>query len=430
MTDGRAGRPRVVVVGGGFGGLEAARSLRGAAVNVTLVDRRNHHLFQPLLYQVATAALSPADIASPIRHVLRKAANVEVVMGNVVDVDVPGRSVLLADGEQLDYDFLVLAPGAVDRYFGHDEWAPDAPGLKSIEDALEIRRRFLTAFEAAEREEDPRARRAMLTAVVVGGGATGVEMAGAMAEMARHSLVRDFRRIDPSTARIILVEGGPRVLPAYDPSLSAHAEDDLRRRGVEVRTGAMVSSIQDGAVRVGEDEVIPARTVVWAAGVAGAPLGAKLGAPLDRIGRVIVEPDMTLPDHPEIFVIGDLAAAPDGAGGFLPGLAPVAQQQGRWIAEGIRRSLDGRRPRPFVYRDRGKMATIGRAAAVAEIGKVKLRGFVAWLTWLFVHVLFLIGFRNRVFVMLEWAWAYLTWQRGARLITGRAVKSGRGIEGP
>lgn len=430
MRDGTAGRPRVVVVGGGFGGLEAARSLRGAAVHVTLVDRRNHHLFQPLLYQVATAALSPADIASPIRHVLRKAANVEVVMGEVVDVDVQGRGVLLADGERLEYDFLVLAPGAVDRYFGHDEWAPDAPGLKSIEDALEIRRRFLTAFEAAEREEDPGARRAMLTAVVVGGGATGVEMAGAMAEMARHSLVRDFRRIDPSTARIILVEGGPRVLPAYDPSLSAHAEDDLRRRGVEVRTGAVVSSIEDGAVRVGDDEVIPTRTVVWAAGVAGAPLGAKLGVPLDRIGRVVVGPDLTLPDHPEVFVIGDLAAAPDGAGGFLPGLAPVAQQQGRWVAEGIRCAVGGRPRRPFVYRDKGKMATIGRAAAVAEIGKLKLRGFVAWLVWLFVHVLFLIGFRNRVSVMLEWAWAYLTWQRGARLITGRSVKSGRGIEGP
>lgn len=429
MTDRSAGDPRVVIVGGGFGGLEAARRLRRAPVRVTVIDRRNHHLFQPLLYQVATAALSPADIASPIRHVLRKADNIEVMLGEVVDVDAVGRSVGLADGTRIDYDYLVLAPGAVDQYFGHGEWAPDAPGLKSIEDALEIRRRFLTAFEVAEREEDPDVRRALLTAVVVGGGATGVEMAGAMAEMARHSLIRDFRRIDPATARIILLEGGPRVLPAYDPALSAHAEDDLRRRGVEVRTGTMVTDIDEGTVWIG-DERIPARTVVWAAGVAGAPLGAELGVPLDRTGRVIVEPDLSVPGCPELFVIGDLAAAGDGAGGYLPGLAPVAQQQGRLVAENISRAIDARPREPFVYRDKGKMATIGRAAAVAQIGKLQLRGFVAWLTWLFVHVLFLIGFRNRVAVMLEWAWAYLTWQRGARLITGRSVKSGRGIEGP
>jgi NADH dehydrogenase len=409
--------PHVVVVGGGFGGLSAARALRNAPVRVTLVDRRNHHLFQPLLYQVATATLSPADIASPIRAILRHQKNAEVLLAEVVDADVEGRTVLLADGSRVSYDFLVVATGATHAYFGHEEWAPLAPGLKTVEDALEIRRRFLLAFEAAEQEPDPGARRALLTAVVVGGGATGVEMAGSLAEVARHSLVRDFRHVDPSSARILLLEGGPRILPAYDPALSAYAESDLRARGVEVRTGSIVTRVEADAVWVGEER-IPARNVVWAAGVSASPLGARLGAKTDRAGRVQVEPDLSLPGRPEVFVIGDLAhrAGPDGRP--LPGLAPVATQQGRAAAKNIRRTL-AREPRaPFRYRDKGTMATIGRGSAIAEVGELKLQGFLAWLAWLFVHILFLIGFRNRLLVLLQWAWSYLTWQRGARLITG------------
>jgi NADH dehydrogenase len=424
MAERTSDLPHVVIVGGGFGGLAAARALKGAPVRATLIDRRNHHLFQPLLYQVATAALSPADIASPIRHVLRKNTRLEVVMAEVVRVDRERRRVVLDDGEAIAYDFLILAAGAVDRYFGHDEWAARAPGLKSVEDALELRRRFLLAFEAAEREPDPDTRRSLLTAVIVGGGATGVEMAGAMAEMARHSLVRDFRKIDPSTARIVLLEGGPRVLPNYHESLSRRAEEDLRRRGVEVRTRSIVTRIDGQAVWVGESR-IPARTVVWAAGVAGSPLGATLALPLDRMGRVPVEPDLSVAGNPELFVIGDLAAATDEQGKPLPGVAPVAQQQGRWAARNIRRAVSGRPSERFRYRDKGTMATIGRGAAVAEIGKVRLRGMIAWLTWLFVHVLFLIGFRNRVAVLMEWAWAYVTWQKGARLITSTS-----GAEGP
>jgi NADH dehydrogenase len=411
------GLPRVVIVGGGFAGLEAARSLARVPVRVTLIDRRNHHVFQPLLYQVATAALSPADIASPIRQVLRRQRRVEVVMAEVVGVDVSRRQVTLEDGTHEPYDFLVLAPGAVDSYFGHDEWARFAQGLKTVEDALEIRRRFLLAFEAAEREDDAAARRALLTVVVVGGGPTGVELAGAMAEMARHSLVKDFRRIDPSTTRIVLLEGMERILPMYDPALSARAEEDLRRRGVEVHTGAMVSEIDADAVRIGEER-IETRMVVWAAGVGGSPLASALGVELDRLGRVTVEADLSLPGHPEVFVIGDIGAAAGEDGEPLPGLAAVAQQEGRWAARNIALSVAARQREPFRYRDRGTMATIGRGAAVAEIAGLQLRGAIAWLTWLFVHILLLIGFRNRVMVMLQWAWSYLTWQRGARLITG------------
>jgi NADH:ubiquinone reductase (H+-translocating) len=410
-------RPRVVIVGGGFGGLEAARTLRRAPVRVVLVDRRNHHLFQPLLYQVATAALSPADIASPIRQILRRQRETEVVMAEVVGVDRGARALLLSDGERIGYDFLVIATGAVDQYFGHPEWAEVAPGLKTIDDALEIRRRFLLGFEAAEREPDPVARQALLTTVVVGAGPTGVEMAGAMAEMARHSLIRDFRRIDPSTARVILLEGGERILAAYAPALSARAEEDLRRRGVEVRKRSIVTRITAEGVYVG-DEYISTRNVIWAAGVAGSPLGAALGSELDRAGRVKVEGDLSLPGHPEIFVIGDLASAAGEDGDPLPGLAPVAKQQGRWAAENILRTLRGEERRAFRYRDRGSMATIGRGAAIAVIGRVQLKGLLAWLAWLFVHVMSLVGFRNRVAVFMEWAWAYLTWQRGARLITG------------
>jgi NADH:ubiquinone reductase (H+-translocating) len=413
-----AGRgPRVVIVGGGFAGLAAARGLRRAPVRVTLVDRRNHHVFQPLLYQVATAALSPADVSAPIRGILRRHANLEVRMAEVVDVDLRARAVVLAGGDRLVYDFLVIATGATHAYFGHPEWAPLAPGLKTIEDATDIRRRFLLAFEAAEREDDPEARRALLTFVVVGAGPTGVELAGAMAEIARHSIVRDFRRIDPATARIVLVEGGPRVLPAYHPSLAAYAERALGRIGVEVRTGAVVTRVDPEGVEIGEER-IATRNVVWAAGVTASPLGTRLGAPLDRSGRVRVTPDLTVPGHPEIHVTGDLAGLDGPDGRPLPGVAPVANQQGRHAARNVRLALRGRPLRPFRYVDRGSMATIGRNAAVLEAGRLKMKGLPAWLAWLFVHIFALIGFRNRAMVMLQWAWSYLTWQRGARLITG------------
>jgi NADH:ubiquinone reductase (H+-translocating) len=410
-------RPKVVVIGGGFAGLNAARALRRTEADVLLVDRRNHHLFQPLLYQVATAALSPAEIASPIRGVLRRQRNAEVVLGEVVRIRMASREVELGDGTRLPYDYLVVATGAVDQYFGHSEWVELAPGLKSIDDATEIRRRFLLAFEAAEREEDEETRRALLTTVVIGGGPTGVEMAGAMAEMARHSLVRDFRRIDPTTARILLVEGGERILPAYPPPLSAHAEKALRKRGVEVRKGALVTRIEPDSVYVG-DERIETRSVVWSAGVAASPLGKALGVPVDRIGRVEVEADLSVPGHPEIFVVGDLASSVGPDGKPLPGLAPVAIQQGKATGRNIARLIAGQPTRPFRYLDKGTMATVGRGAAIADVRGLHLHGLIAWFAWLFIHIYFLIGFRNRIAVMLEWAWAYLSWQRGARLITG------------
>jgi NADH:ubiquinone reductase (H+-translocating) len=432
-TDGAASPPRVVVVGGGFGGLYAARALRRAPVHVTLIDRRNHHLFQPLLYQVATAALSPADIAAPIRHVLRRQANAEVLMAAVVDVDRARRSVVLADGRRIPYDFLIVATGARHDYFGHDEWAEIAPGLKDIEDATEIRRRLLLAFEAAEQEPDAAERSAQLTFVVVGAGPTGVELAGAMAEIARRSLVEDFRRIDPTTARILLLEGGERVLPTYPEDLSGHARRSLERLGVEVRTGAQVTRLEPDAVFVG-DERIPARNVVWAAGVQASPLGARLGAPTDRVGRVAVDPDLSIPGDPDVFVIGDLAAFRHQGDGPLPGVAPVAMQQGTAAARNLVRSLRGQPREPFRYRDRGSMATVGRAAAVAQMGRVKLHGMLAWLAWIFIHILFLIGFRNRIIVFIHWASSYLTFQRGARLITGQVgpdlAPAGRVIGAP
>jgi NADH:ubiquinone reductase (H+-translocating) len=412
-----AERPRVVIIGGGFAGLSAARALKDAPVRVTLVDRRNHHLFQPLLYQVATAALSPADIASPIRGVLRRQANAEVVLGEIVDVAPRQKHVDLADGARLPYDFLVVATGAVDQYFGNLDWPEFAPGLKSVDDAVEIRRRFLLAFEAAERETDPEAQRALLTMVVIGAGPTGVEMAGSMAEVARRSMVRDFRNIDPANACIILLEGGERVLPAYSPKLSAKAEEALRKRGVEVRTRALVTAIDADAVYVG-DERIPTRNVIWAAGVAASPLGRRLGAETDRMGRVKVAEDLSVPEMDGVFVIGDLAAVEDRSGEPLPGLAPVALQQGDAAGKNIARLVAGKPTQPFRYRDRGTMATIGRGDAIAQVGPFKLWGFPAWIAWIFIHVFFLVGFRNRVAVMMEWAWAYLTWQRGARLITG------------
>lgn len=409
--------PNVVVVGGGFGGLWAARALRRANVTVTVVDRRNHHLFQPLLYQVATAALSPADIAAPIRSVLRRQRNAEVVMGEVVDVDRAARQILLADRTVIPYDYLIVATGATHAYFGHPEWEPIAPGLKTIDDATEIRRRLLLAFEAAEQEDDAAERRALLTFVIVGAGPTGVEMAGALAEIARNALVRDFRHIDPRTARIILVEGGNRVLPAYDARLSAYAQRALERKGVEVRTNAMVTGIEDGAVFVG-DERIGARNVVWAAGVTASPLGKKLDAPTDRVGRVEVLPDLSVPGDPRVFVIGDLASLAGEDGRPLPGVAQVAMQMGRRAAANIVADVRGAPRTPFRYFDKGNMATIGRRAAVLESGRFKVKGWFAWMAWLFIHVVSLIGFRNRISVFVQWAWSYVTWQRGARLITG------------
>jgi len=409
--------PHVVVIGGGFGGLECTRQLRKAPVRVTLIDRRNFHLFQPLLYQVATASLSPADIASPIRTILRNQKNAQVWMGEVSDVDPEAREVRLADGVAVPYDMLVLATGVTHAYFGRDDWAARAPGLKTVDDATEIRRRFLLAFESAEREADPDERRRLLTFVIVGAGPTGVELAGAMAEIARQVMPTDFRSIDTTTTRILLLEGVERVLPTYPPELSARAQAQLEALGVEVRTGARVTEIEDDHVMVGAER-IDARTVFWAAGVEASSLGAALGVETDRAGRVVVEPDCSVPGHPEVFVVGDLASLTQDDGSTVPGVAQGALQMGRHAARMIRRDLRGEAREPFRYRNKGDLATIGRAAAVAHIGRAKLSGFVAWVIWVVVHILYLIGFRNRILVMLQWAWAYLTYQRGIRLITG------------
>ncbi len=406
--------PHVVIVGGGFGGLEAAKALASSKVRITLVDRRNHHVFQPLLYQVATAALPPANIASPIRRIFRGRDNIEVLLGEVESVDVAGRLVRLTDGE-LGYDYLILASGATHGYFGRDDWAEFAPGLKSIEDATSIRSRVLLAYEEAEREPDARRRREWTTFVVVGGGPTGVELAGALAEIARHDLLHEFRRFNPARSRVILVEAGPRVLPAYAEDLSASARRQLEGLGVEVRTGAKVTAI-DGEGVTTDTGHIAARTVLWAAGVQGSPVARTLGAPLDRAGRVRVGPDLSLPGAPEVFVIGDLAAF-EQDGQQLPGVAPAAMQGGRHAARAILASIAGKARRPFRYADKGSLATIGRAAAVAQVGKIHLSGLIAWLAWCLIHVFFLIGFRNRVVVMLEWGWLYLFHDRGSRLIT-------------
>ncbi len=409
--------PTVLILGGGFGGLKAARTLRSAPVRVVVVDRQNHHLFQPLLYQVATATLSPADIAAPIRHILRSHRNAEVVLGEVTAVALDTRLAKLADGMAIPYDFLILAAGSRSSYFGRDEWAGLAPGLKTLEDALEIRRRFLLTFERAEQETDPELRREWLTFVIVGGGPTGVELAGTLKEMARLSLPREFRRIRTDRARVILVEAGPSILANFGTGLSEKAVRALEHIGVEVRLGQPITDIDEHAVQLG-GERIPTRTVIWAAGVSAVPLGASLGAAVDRIGRVIVEPDLSLPDHPEVFAIGDMAAFLHGPGGALPGVAPVAIQQGVRAAENILATLGHRSRRVFEYQDRGSMATLGRGKAVAHIGRLSFSGYPAWLAWLFVHLMLLVDFRSRVFVFFEWLWAYLTTQPRARLILG------------
>ncbi len=409
-------KPQIVIVGGGFGGLAAARALAEGPGQVTLLDRHNHHLFQPLLYQVATAGLSPAEIASPIRRILSAQRNVTVLLAEATAVEPEAKRLRLADGD-LSYDQLILATGATHSYFGRDDWAIHAPGLKTLDDALEIRRRVLFAFEKAEREVDAERRRQWLTLVVVGGGPTGVEMAGALAEIARHTLPGDFRHIDPKSARVVLVEAGPRVLSAYPPDLSESARRQLEALGVHVWTGAAVTGVDAEGVQMGADR-LAARTVVWAAGVEASPLARSLGVQLDRAGRVQVEPDLSVPGRPDIFVIGDLAAI-ESDGRAVPGVAPAAVQMGRHAAANVLRRLRGEPTAAFRYRDKGSLATVGRSRGVALIGRLKLSGFLAWAAWLFVHIVFLIGFRNRFVVLFTWMWAYLTYERSARLIVGR-----------
>lgn len=409
-------KPRVVVVGAGFGGLHTARKLAHSPVRITLIDRKNHHTFQPLLYQVATAGLSPGDIAAPIRWIVRGRHNIEVLLGEVQEFDLEKRLVKLADLD-IPYDYLVVAAGATHAYFGHPEWEPFAPGLKTIEDALEIRRRVLLAFELAERQAASGQPPMQLNFVIVGGGPTGVELAGTLAEISRQVLANEFHAIDPKMTRLILLEGGPRVLPTYPEDLSRSAEEQLRHLGVEVRTSAMVTNVEAAAVHMGETR-LPAAVILWVAGVAASPLGKKLGTPLDRAGRVLVNPDLSIPSHSEVFVIGDLASLKDTHGRILPGVAPVAMQEGSAAARNIVRDLRGQARENFHYFDKGNLATIGRAAAVAQFGKVHISGFVAWLSWLFIHIFFLIGFRNRMIVLIQWAWSYSTYERGARLITG------------
>jgi NADH:quinone reductase (non-electrogenic) len=415
MAQTTTGRPRVVIVGAGFGGLEAAKKLGCEDVQVTIVDRTNYHLFQPLLYQVATAALSPADIAAPVRAILSKCRNMEVLLADVRSVDPAAKKIQLSDGE-LSYDFLILATGARHSYFGHPEWEKLAPGLKSLEDAVEIRRRIFMAFEYAERTTDEAARKAAMTFAVVGGGPTGVEMAGAIAEIARHSLSRDFRHIDPSQARVILIEGEPLVLASFPVDLRASAMKQLKDLGVEVFTGVHATNLSDAGLQVG-DEFIPCRVKIWAAGNTASSLGKSLGVPLDKAGRVLVNDDLSVPGYPEIQVIGDLANFSHQGKQPLPGVSPVAMQQGRQAARNILATIAGRKPGRFWYWDKGNMATIGRNKAVADLNFVHFTGFPAWLVWLFVHVLFLVGFRNRLAVIFQWAWAYLTFDKGARLIT-------------
>jgi len=408
-------KPHVIIVGAGFGGLEAAKKLACTDVRVTVIDRTNYHLFQPLLYQVATAALSPADIAAPVRAILSKCRNVEVILAEVESVDVETKKVKTVDLE-MDYDYLIIATGARHSYFGHNEWEKLAPGLKSLEDAIELRRRILLAFEYAEKTPDEAARRAAMNFVIIGGGPTGVEMAGAIAEISRYTMARDFRHINPSEARVILIEGEPRLLAAYPPDLSESARKQLADLGVEVRTSTRATNLTDAGVQIG-DEFIPCRVKIWAAGNNASFVGKTLGVPSDRAGRVIVNDDLTIPGRPEVQVIGDLANFPHQTGQPLPGISPVAMQQGRHAARNVLAMIQGRKPQRFRYWDKGTMATIGRNKAVADLKFVHLSGLPAWLAWLFVHIVFLVGFRNRLLVLVQWAWAYLTFDKGARLIT-------------
>jgi NADH dehydrogenase len=409
--------PHVVILGCGFGGLAAAKALAGAPVRVTLIDRENHHLFQPLLYQVATAGLASVAIAAPIRHIFRGQRNVTTLLAEALTIDAPGRLVALEDGSALAYDYLVVAAGATHSYFGHDAWARLAPGLKTLDDAMEIRARILLAYERAERATDPAEQRRLLTFVVVGGGATGVELAGTLAEIARHTLRDEFRRIDSRDARVVLVEGADRVLPTYPPDLSEKARRQLDRLGVQVCTSAFVTAIDADGVQFGGVRMA-AGTVVWAAGIAASPLGRALGVPLDRAGRVAVAPDLSIPGHPEVFVIGDLATVTSD-GKPVPGIAPAAKQMGRCAARNILARLRGASTHAFRYRDYGSLATIGRHAGIAVIGPFKFWGLPAWLFWLFIHIYFLIGFRNRLMVLADWAWSYMTFARNARIVMAR-----------
>lgn len=424
-------RPQIVILGAGFGGLYTAQMLASAPVRITVIDRRNHHLFQPMLYQVATAALNPSDIAAPIRSVLRDQQNAEVMLAEATAIDVGGRAVVLDSGERLTYDYLVVAPGARHSYFGHDEWEPMAPGLKNLEDAHEIRRRILLAFERAEHEPDPVKRQAYLTFVVVGGGPTGVEMAGAVAEIRRYALRRDFRHIDSRDATVMLLEGGERLLSSYPPELSGDAKEALRRLGVDVRLQTLVTEVAPEYVRAA-GWTIPTQTVIWAAGNTASPILRTLAAPLDRQGRVVVEQDCSIPKHPEVFVIGDAANFAHDVAQPLPGIAPVAIQMGQYVARAIKDDLKGKPRTAFRYWDKGQLAVIGRGKAVADIWKLHFGGVFAWLTWIFVHILYLIGFRNRIMVLLQWGWSYVTYGLGARLITeeyhpnGSHARSGEG----
>ena len=412
-------RPRIVIIGAGFGGLSAAKRLGQVAADVTVIDRRNHHLFQPLLYQVATAALSPADIAAPIRGILATQANTHVILGSVTGIDTAGRSVLIGN-RRIPYDLLIIATGARENYFGHDEWAAVTSGLKTIEDATTMRRRILVAFDRAEDSDDEAEQRRLLTFVIIGGGPTGVELAGALAELAKAALARDFRHIDPTTARIILVEAGPRLLPSFPPKLSAVAARALTRLGVELRLGTTVTRCDRGGA-VLDDEGIESRTLIWAAGVAASPAATWLGVGPGRGGRVVMTSDLSLPEHPEIFVIGDTAQV-EGPDGALPGVAPVAKQEGAYVARVIAARLAGKRPPArFRYRNLGNLATIGRKEAIVDFGRLRLTGRIAWLVWGLAHIYFLIGFRNRMAVAVDWLWSYLTYQRGARLITGQEM---------
>jgi NADH dehydrogenase len=427
---------RVVIVGAGFGGLNAATTLAHAPVQVTVIDRKNHHTFQPLLYQVATAGLSPGEIATPIRSILRHHKNIEVLMAEVTGFDLE-RHVVLTQGQdesgdmEIPYDSLIVASGASHAYFGHDDWQAYAPGLKTIEDAIEIRRRVLLAFELAERQAAEGKPVEPLNFAVVGGGPTGVELAGTLAEICRHALAQDFRSIDPRHTHIHLIEGGPHVLPAYPEDLSRSALEQLQRLGVDVLTSTMVTNVEAGAITMGKTRM-NAAVILWAAGVAASALGKKLGVPVDRAGRVPVQPDLSIPNHPEVFVIGDLAALKDKSGKMLPGVAQTAIQEGRYVAKLIRQEVEHKHTspntafdrKPFHFWDKGSLATIGRAAAVAEFGKIHISGFLAWLSWLFIHIFFLIGFQNRILVLVQWAWSYFTYERGARLITGSSSLPG------